>query len=258
MVCTIYVIKNKVNNKVYIGQTWSFPNKRFQNHLRDRKGECPKLFNALNKYGRSVFYIEPLAFCENQIDADKSESLLIQLFSSIRNGYNTKEGGRGGKHSYLSKQKMSKARLGKRKTNEHKRNIGLSNTGKLRSEETKRKLSLVNSGKSLSKEHKKKIAKTLLGNQRRKGKSNSTEVKRKISLGLIGNKNRLGISHTDETKRLLSFLSSGEKNKNAKLTLESVNQVRKDYLVIKSQRKLAIKYGVCKTTIARILSGESW
>lgn len=258
MICTIYVIRNKTNSKVYIGQTWDLPHKRFRAHLLERTGECPKLFNALNKYGRKTFYFETLVFCEDQVMADKLECFFIRFFNSLRNGYNTKEGGRGGRHSASSKLKMSKAHRGKPKTEEHKAKIGIGNKGKSRSIEIRKKLSDINRGKILTKEHRDKISKTLIGNQRRKGIPNSNEARKKISLRLIGNRNRLGCPHTTETKQLLSRLNSGENNRNAKLTAELVNQIKTDYQTVKSQRKLAAKYCVCKTTIARILNGEAW
>lgn len=258
MICTIYVIKNKINSKIYVGQTWQLPHKRFNAHLCPTNKSCPKLFNALNKYGRSVFYLEMLAFCEEQIIADKLEAFFIIKFNSLKCGYNSKEGGRGGKHSEATKKKLSNALRGRKLTNEHKIKIGIANAGKIRSDFTKRKLSKINTGKKLSTAHKKNISAKLIGNQRRKGIPNSDQTRSKISQHLIGNNNRLGILHTDETKQLLSSISSGENNKNAKLTYENVKQIRIEYHEIRSQRKLAVKYNVSKTTIARIIKGESW
>lgn len=64
----------------------------------------------------------------------------------------------GFKHSEYSKKKMSKARKGKRLSEEHKRKIGLSNTGKIHSEASKIKLSKSKKGKRLSEEYKRKIS----------------------------------------------------------------------------------------------------
>jgi group I intron endonuclease len=59
----IYKIVNKVNSKVYIGQTTGTLEKRFQDHikesLRNRSKNRP-LYKAFRKYGIENFYIEAL------------------------------------------------------------------------------------------------------------------------------------------------------------------------------------------------------
>ena len=50
----------------------------------------------------------------------------------------------------------------------------------------------------------------------------------------------------------------GEENPRAKLDRKSVKKIIKMYLKIKSQRKLAKQFGVCKSTIGYILRGEVW
>ena len=47
--CIIYIVKNTINKKCYIGQTWQNLDRRFYEHKKQKK--CPKLFNAINKYG---------------------------------------------------------------------------------------------------------------------------------------------------------------------------------------------------------------
>ena len=59
----IYKIVNKINNKVYIGQTTDTVEKRFQEHiaesLRNRSKNRP-LYKAFLKYGTENFYIEAI------------------------------------------------------------------------------------------------------------------------------------------------------------------------------------------------------
>lgn len=59
----IYKIVNKINNKVYVGQTTDTLESRFQNHiaesLRNRSKNRP-LYKAFSKYGIENFYIEAL------------------------------------------------------------------------------------------------------------------------------------------------------------------------------------------------------
>ena len=131
-ICQIYVIRNTVNDKVYVGQTWRSLKKRLERHACD-KG-CPKINRAINKYGKENFSIEPILSVQTQEDANFFEIYFIELFDSIKNGYNLKLGGDGGKHSEETKQKMIKSRTGLKRSEEHKRKLsklmkGMHNAG---------------------------------------------------------------------------------------------------------------------------------
>lgn len=64
----IYKITNDINGKVYIGQTVQSVEKRFKQHMF--KNSCPKLANAIKKYGKSHFTIETLETIESTSKAD--------------------------------------------------------------------------------------------------------------------------------------------------------------------------------------------
>ena len=53
-------------------------------------------------------------------------------------------------------------------------------------------------------------------------------------------------------------LLPGEDSYSAKLNNIQVFEIRAKYAIVKSSRKLAREYGVTKSTILRILNGESW
>lgn len=114
--CSIYVIRNSVNNKVYVGQTWRSMKRRFQVHLQSSTySHCIKLRRAIKKYGLDKFSIELLTFCHSQEIADYWETYFIHKYSSIQNGYNVLEfakNRKGTKHSLKTKKKMSKDRKG--------------------------------------------------------------------------------------------------------------------------------------------------
>lgn len=133
-VCSIYVIKNHVNSKVYVGQTWETIEERFKKH-KTGKNTCSKLANAFSKYGRDSFYAELITVCPNQELADYNEILFIQKFDSIKNGYNIKGGGSKGKHSQETKDKIAASNR-----------IALK--GNVISDQTKKKLSASLKGKS--------------------------------------------------------------------------------------------------------------
>lgn len=93
----IYIIRNDVNEKVYIGQTTSALTTRFHQHLKNStlKSRHFKIYNAIKKYGKSHFYIEVL---ESNIPIDKlneKEIYYIEQYDSFNNGYNSSKGGDG-------------------------------------------------------------------------------------------------------------------------------------------------------------------
>lgn len=95
MIGYIYVIKNRCNNKVYIGQTRTSIEQRWKEHLRDSKRCKYTLYNAMRKYGIENFYIEQLDVCDVDI-LDEMEISYIKKFKSTddRYGYNISTGGK--------------------------------------------------------------------------------------------------------------------------------------------------------------------
>lgn len=99
----VYIHRNLVNGKVYIGQTcnlserWRCNGKNYLNST--------KFYNAIKKYGWDNFSHEVLYDNLNQEAADIIEKELIEKYDSINNGYNLKEGGARG---VLSKNSLKK------------------------------------------------------------------------------------------------------------------------------------------------------
>lgn len=94
----IYIIKNIVNDKVYIGQTIHSLELRFGQHCRRSKticGHTQKLYNAFRKYGVDKFFIELI---EDNIPVDnlnEREIYYVQKYNSFECGYNSNCGGDG-------------------------------------------------------------------------------------------------------------------------------------------------------------------
>ena len=87
----IYKIVNKINGKIYIGQTSLTPELRFNKHKRCYKSDsCPKLYNAMRKYGKNNFYVETI--CET-LKPNDDEKYWIEYYNSIEKGYNVSTGG---------------------------------------------------------------------------------------------------------------------------------------------------------------------
>jgi len=91
MIGRIYIIKNIVNSKVYIGQTKDSIQKRFGKHLSSCQYVIGK---AIKKYGSHKFHVELLE--ETTLDKlNEREMYWIKLYNSTDNrfGYNMSIGG---------------------------------------------------------------------------------------------------------------------------------------------------------------------
>lgn len=90
---SIYIIRNTINNKVYIGQTTQTIGIRFTNHkMASRTGEDTKFYRAMRKYGEDKFYPELLEEVEIK-DLNNRERYWIKYYDSYYNGYNSTLGG---------------------------------------------------------------------------------------------------------------------------------------------------------------------
>ena len=91
----IYIIKNDINDKVYIGKTHLTPQKRFAQHCRDmRRKRCERrpLYDAMRKHGPEHFYVETL---EETDSPEAREEYWIKQYNSYEYGYNATLGGDG-------------------------------------------------------------------------------------------------------------------------------------------------------------------
>lgn len=90
----IYIIKNTINSKVYIGQTRTSVEQRWKEHLRHAQYGDQVINRAMKKYGINNFYIETLEICNIQL-LDYREMYYIDLYDSTdkSKGYNVSIGG---------------------------------------------------------------------------------------------------------------------------------------------------------------------
>lgn len=92
----IYKITNKINDKVYIGQTMSSIEVRWRTHKSSWQGHrhCQALYDAFDKYGIENFSIELIEEC-NLEDINEREQYWIKQYDSYNKGYNLTLGGDG-------------------------------------------------------------------------------------------------------------------------------------------------------------------
>ena len=123
----IYKITNKINNKSYVGQTTRSLKSRWKGHCASAiKNKSNNLFhNAISKYGKDCFEIEIIGFANSKNELDILEKdLIIESKSLHPDGYNLKEGGVFDlKYSDYSRQKMSKAKIGSKLSDDTKKRI---------------------------------------------------------------------------------------------------------------------------------------
>lgn len=96
----IYKITNKINGKIYVGQTTKTLTERFQKHCWGTTAKDIYHFNmaikeAIRKYGKENFIIELIEEVE-QDKLDEREVYWISYYDSYNKGYNCTLGGQNG------------------------------------------------------------------------------------------------------------------------------------------------------------------
>jgi group I intron endonuclease len=213
----IYMIKNKKNGKIYIGQTTRPIHKRLGEHKKGKIG-CRAIYNAIKKYGWENFEKDWYECPDEDLNFD--EDLLVSEMRTLSpDGYNLMEGGGNiGKRSEETKQKMSEAKQGEKcvwygekhteETKQKQREAQLGeknhNFGKTPSEETRKKQSETQLGKVVSEETRQKIS------DANRGKIVSEDTKQKQREA------QLGKTRSKESRQKQSEATKGDKHYNSK------------------------------------------
>ncbi len=170
----IYKITNKINGKIYIGQTIRPVDVRWRCHCQ--KGNA--LFNAINKYGKENFTIEEIDRACSINELNEKEIFWIKELNCVApNGYNLRLGGEsGGRHSEETRKRISEA-----------------SKGRVVSEDTRKKKSIMFSGEN----------NPAFGKNYNQGKECSPETRDKIS------KAHTGMKRSEETCRKIGESKKG-------------------------------------------------
>lgn len=201
----IYKVTNKINGKVYIGQTIQPLSERWRKHSYSKK---MLMARVINKYGKENFTIEQIDSAASRDELDLKEQYWINFYDSMNHdkGYNLTSGGGHCEVSETSKKKRSEALKGRfvgelhpmygiPRSDEVKRKCREAVLGRVFSEETRKKMSEAAKHKSEKQmEALRKVHERQKGvNHPSYGKPRSKESKikqREAMLGkLVGDKN---------------------------------------------------------------------
>lgn len=127
------------SRKVYIGITSKNPKYRWSNG----KGydRCPKFYNAILKYGWDNIGHYVIASNLTKDEASLIETLLIKFYKKLNLSYNLTNGGEGGRLGYSIplntdwKNKLSKAHIGLKHSEDTKLRMSINRKGKHQTKE---------------------------------------------------------------------------------------------------------------------------
>ncbi len=165
----IYKFKNKINNKIYIGQTTNSVRTRVMEHMtssrpwtKARKGYFQR---ALHKYGFENFEFTILEQCQNSEDLDIREVYWIGYYKSDDKvyGYNMTPGGGGNKNKEFLQEnikRLTAVNTGSKKSQKTKELI--SKKAKERMKDPKYKNQLVDRLPQIWEKSRKKVVKLSL------------------------------------------------------------------------------------------------
>ena len=214
----IYLIRNLVNGKVYVGQTVKTIEQRWRCHVNEaRRDPRYPILSAIAKYGEDSFEMTRLARAWSREQLDRLEVRFIAKLKATDRavGYNLKTGGSTGSLPPESRAAIgAKNRingLGRRASSETRRRMSESFRaryaamtreeilaeksalrGKSRSEEVKRKIGAAHKGKVIPQEMRDRIAASL------RGRPLTEETRKKISKALKGRQTHVW---TEESRR---------------------------------------------------------
>lgn len=199
----IYGIKNRINEKVYVGQTSESFLRRFWNHqwkLRNNSHDNIYLQNSWNKYGENNFEYFVIETVNNPSLLDELEIKYIDFYKKLEKSYNMLLGG-GGRRGFPLSDNVKKV-IGEK----NRQNM----LGKKHSEETKHKMSIVRTGRHVDRktdilniELVKEIKQLLINGKTASEVSKILDVNYKLINNLISNNtwNTVNVDGWDEYRK---------------------------------------------------------
>lgn len=242
----IYLILNKITNKVYIGQTLDRFVERYWNHkwkLKNQIHDNKHLQRAWNKYGENNFEFRAIHILNENENIDDLERIYIDKYKKGSGVYNILNGGQDHTNKGI---KMS---------DETKRKIGVANkinsSGKKASDETKLKMSLARKNKTpwkichLTEEQAINVKKMILQGVCLKDISSQTGIDYKI-INNIYSSNTYKSAYVDGWEE---FYRHRNKERKRKIPIGEIEMIKEKYKNGYSLKTLADEYGVTSNGI---------
>ena len=229
----IYCIKNRINGKVYIGQSWSIEKRWYRHKVTTDKSFKNHLYSAIKKYGIENFeftILKNIKENENtQKELDYYENYFMNLYNSRDRfyGYNTRGAGSHGRHSKESNEKNRLAHIGKSV-----------NGGIPKSAEARRNMSLNHADISGSKN-------PMFGKKHSKHSLKKISQKAKLR---VGSKNSFFWKHHSEKNKIMFKNKAIEQFGNKILCLNNG-------IVYKSINEAARLLPICAVSISKLCRG---
>ena len=115
----IYKITNKINGKVYIGQTIRPVEYRFHRHINDAMHNIldTHFARAIRKYGPDQWQLEVIDAATTQDELNQKEQYWIKYYNSVEEGYNETDAiSKCGGNTYQSKTEEELKEIGEKNT----------------------------------------------------------------------------------------------------------------------------------------------
>lgn len=253
----VYQIKNKLNNKIYVGSSVNIEQriKAHQKALNTNSHNNHYLQNAWNKYGESNFEFSVLEIVEDRLKLREIEKNYIHKLNCVDHtiGYNILSDtniGLGVKASMEVRKKISNACKGE-------------NNGNFGRKHTKKELQRIRDnrwGKNYKCKPRKSYRKTpeelaesrRLFSEKCKGRKLSEETKQKLSKLATGRK------ASEELKSRFSEQRRGINNANSKLNKEQVLEIYEKMNSGINYKEVCKEYGVGQCLVYKIKRKEHW
>lgn len=273
----IYILTNKQNGMVYIGQTDNLK-RRMQRHLaaarnKNTRNEGQPIVHAIREFGIEAFDCSVLETITAETKSelrnllDEREKFYIAEYNATENGYNVTLGGRGMLGYEPSKEAVEavrKAKIGCKLSEEHKDAVRKATIRRWQDEDFRQLMS-----ERMSGENNPMYGVRLTGERNHNfGKPMAEETKRKLSAAKMGHP---GHPLSDETKEKLIIAAKRPKSETHKrklsesligksnpLKMNPIIQYDKEGYIIKEWESLEAAQRAFKTRgIGKCVSGKN-
>lgn len=267
-----YMVTNKVTNMKYIGITKRGVGRRWRSHVAKAMSGSRLCFHvAIREFGEEAFIVTEAARCNSWEELKNKEiELIAERGCRFPLGYNLTLGGQGApgyKFTEEQIERLSKAHIGFKHSNDAKKRIAAASAGRLHTEQTKEIMSELQKKRYEDPAKRAAASARLVAYSRsEEGRKKASETLRKLLRDPAFTQLRVGQKRTDESKNQMrssrmSFISTNPRAGElaGKLKIEQVAEIK--FLLsagIITQKEIANRFGIRQTQISNIKHGLCW